>query len=147
MKNFSPFSSISKLIVLLKCVSYFWRTLHTRARAHTYNTHECARKHSPSHKRMRTVTHLHNIMHETITEHPIQFELLIFQDVLKASFRTILCQQTRVWLFQAGPQEAYQVVMVKISHLWKPIILNIKSIICVTDCWLLLYQNTWHWHN
>jgi len=63
------------------------------------------------------VTHtLHNIMHETIAEHRIQFELLIFQDVLKASFRTILRQQARVWRFQAGPQEAYQVVMVKISH-------------------------------
>lgn len=104
------------------------------ARAHTYNPNECARKRARSHKRTRTVTHLYNIMHETITEHPIQFELLIFQDVLKASFRTVLRQQTRVWLFQAGPQEAYQVVMVKISHLWKPIILNIKFTIRVTDC-------------
>ena len=106
----------------------------THARAHTYDNHGCARKRTRSHKRRRTVTHLYNIMHETITEHPIQFELLIFQDVLKASFRTILRQQTRVWSFQAGPQEAYQVVMVKISHLRKPIILNIKFIICVTDC-------------
>jgi hypothetical protein len=109
-------------------VSVISDILCTHAREHTYNMHACARK------RTRTVTHLYNIMHETITEHPIQFELLIFQDVLKASFRTILRQQTRVWRFQAGPQEAYQVVMVKISHLRKPIILNIKFIICVTDC-------------
>jgi hypothetical protein len=56
-------------------------------------------------------------MHEAVSKHPVQFELLIFQNVLKTSFWTVLCQQTCMRWVNTGPKKAYQVVVVKVPHL------------------------------
>jgi hypothetical protein len=58
-------------------------------------------------------------MHQAVSEHPVQFELLILQDVLKASFGAVLCQQACMWWIDTSPQKADQMVMVQVPHLWK----------------------------
>lgn len=66
-------------------------------------------------------TNLYDVMHQAVSKHPVQFELFVFQNVLKTSFWTVFCQQTCMRWVNAGSQKADKVVVMKVAHLWKKV--------------------------
>lgn len=67
--------------------------------------------------RLIYIPYLHNIVHQANFEHPVQFNSVIFQNILKGSFRAILRQNAAMWRIHAGSVEPRHVIVFQILHL------------------------------
>ena len=56
-------------------------------------------------------------MYQTPTEHGVQLDLVILQDVLKGASRTVFREEAAMRSCNAGANEAYQMIVGHIFHL------------------------------
>ncbi len=56
-------------------------------------------------------------MHEGATEHGVQLDLVVLQDVLEGATGAILCEEAAMRRRDAGADEAYQMIVGHIFHL------------------------------
>lgn len=58
------------------------------------------------------------VVHERVSEHPVQLDFIVLQDVLQRSFGAVLGhQETCLRQFETCSDECYQVVVLQAFHL------------------------------
>lgn len=50
--------------------------------------------------------YLYYIVHQTVSEHPVQLYLFVFQDILQTSFGTIFSKKAAMWWIQTSTVES-----------------------------------------
>lgn len=62
-------------------------------------------------------TYTADILHEGKLEHPVEFNLVVFKDILKTALGTVLVDKALVIGLNAGTHEMADVVVVEVLHL------------------------------